>query len=197
MLGRLSEAGGVIMVNSDSGPFLQVWDVQAQTSDVQISTPKAAFAFITVGAPFEHTFSISGIALSSDCILLASSSYDTIKLWAFESRQLLVSFLPAPLPSHLIHTNWLICLAMIRRSTYATFQPTSLLASGLQGTAAYSQLHPPYLVHLSSQTRMLNPHRHHPLPKPLPSILLQPSHRDHINYQPGGPFRGVVHRWLS
>ncbi|KAG2351001.1 YVTN repeat-like/Quino protein amine dehydrogenase [Suillus weaverae] len=47
----------------------------------------------TVGAPFNHIFSIDGLALSSDCTLLASSSFDnTIKLWAFESRQLLASF---------------------------------------------------------------------------------------------------------
>ncbi|KAG2744519.1 WD40 repeat-like protein [Suillus brevipes Sb2] len=47
----------------------------------------------SVGAPFKHTASISSLALSSDCVLLASASYDrTIKLWAFESRQLLASF---------------------------------------------------------------------------------------------------------
>jgi len=47
----------------------------------------------TVGAPFEHAQTITGLALSFDCVLLASASQDnTIKLWAFESRQLLVSF---------------------------------------------------------------------------------------------------------
>ncbi|KAG2738839.1 WD40 repeat-like protein [Suillus brevipes Sb2] len=46
----------------------------------------------TVGAPFKHTSTIRGLALSSDCVLLASSCCDTIKLWAFESRQLLASF---------------------------------------------------------------------------------------------------------
>ncbi|KAG2744485.1 YVTN repeat-like/Quino protein amine dehydrogenase [Suillus brevipes Sb2] len=46
----------------------------------------------TVGAPFKHYSTICGLALSSDCVLLASSSYDRIKLWAFESRQLLASF---------------------------------------------------------------------------------------------------------
>jgi WD40 repeat protein len=48
----------------------------------------------TVGAPFEgHTKYIDGLALSVDGALLASSGYDdTIKLWAFESRQLLASF---------------------------------------------------------------------------------------------------------
>jgi WD40 repeat protein len=49
----------------------------------------------TVGTPFEgHTDIVSGLALSFDGALLASAStYDnTIKLWAFESRQLLASF---------------------------------------------------------------------------------------------------------
>jgi WD40 repeat protein len=47
----------------------------------------------TVGAPFKYTYFVRGLALSSDCVLLASSSYDnTIKLWAFVSRQLLASF---------------------------------------------------------------------------------------------------------
>ncbi|KAG2341993.1 kinase-like protein [Suillus weaverae] len=48
----------------------------------------------TIGAPFEgHTHVITCLALSPDCALLASTSNgDTIKLWAFESRQLLASF---------------------------------------------------------------------------------------------------------
>ncbi|KAG2753553.1 WD40 repeat-like protein, partial [Suillus brevipes Sb2] len=49
----------------------------------------------TVGTPFEgHIKFVSGLALSFDCALLASSSYydEIIKLWAFESRQLLASF---------------------------------------------------------------------------------------------------------
>jgi hypothetical protein len=107
--------------------LLQVWDVQSQKLDVQISTsdyiwnsvpvfwttdnksivttftftddyPTTIYEFDastleTVGAPFKgHTLSINNLALSSDCVLLASSSYGTIKLWAFESRQLLASF---------------------------------------------------------------------------------------------------------
>jgi WD40 repeat protein len=49
----------------------------------------------TVGTPFKgHTKLVTGLALSSDHALLASASnWDhTIKLWAFESRQLLASF---------------------------------------------------------------------------------------------------------
>jgi WD40 repeat protein len=49
----------------------------------------------TVGTPFTgHTTGVTGLALSFDDALLASASSrdNTIKLWAFESRQLLASF---------------------------------------------------------------------------------------------------------
>ncbi|KAJ8585644.1 WD40 repeat-like protein [Rhizopogon salebrosus TDB-379] len=48
----------------------------------------------TVGTSFEgHTHHVIGLALSNDSTLLASASFDsTIKLWAFESRQLIASF---------------------------------------------------------------------------------------------------------
>jgi len=47
----------------------------------------------TIRTPFKgHTSTISGLALSSYCVLFASSSYDTIKLWTFQSRQFLASF---------------------------------------------------------------------------------------------------------
>jgi WD40 repeat protein len=48
----------------------------------------------TVGVPFKgHTQGVCGLALSFDGALIASASYDdTIKLWAFESRQILASF---------------------------------------------------------------------------------------------------------
>jgi WD40 repeat protein len=53
-----------------------------------------ALTLETVGTPFEgHTSIVRGLALSFDGALLASTSKDnTIKLWAFESRQLLASF---------------------------------------------------------------------------------------------------------
>ncbi|KAG1814016.1 uncharacterized protein BJ212DRAFT_1482363 [Suillus subaureus] len=70
----------------------------------------------TVGAPFKgHTDTITGLALSSDCVLLISSSYDnTIKLWAFESRQFLSSFdvecpltlVLSPDSRQLAYTSW-------------------------------------------------------------------------------------------
>jgi hypothetical protein len=48
----------------------------------------------TVGTPFDaHTDNVTVLELSHDSTLLASASLDfTIKLWAFESRQLLGSF---------------------------------------------------------------------------------------------------------
>jgi WD40 repeat protein len=48
----------------------------------------------TVGTPFKgHPSYVTGLALSFDDALIASASLDnTIKLWAFESRQLIASF---------------------------------------------------------------------------------------------------------
>ncbi|KAG1806485.1 WD40-repeat-containing domain protein [Suillus plorans] len=67
-----------------------------------------------VGAPFEgHTHPIFGLALSFDCSLIASASKHTIKLWAFESRQLLASFddrvdclIFSPSSHQLAYTKW-------------------------------------------------------------------------------------------
>ncbi|KAG2131743.1 hypothetical protein DEU56DRAFT_953205 [Suillus clintonianus] len=57
----------------------------------------------TVGTPFEgHTQRISSLALSFDSTLLASAAEDnTIKLWAYESRQPLASF-DVKNPLHLV-----------------------------------------------------------------------------------------------
>ncbi|KAG2145756.1 hypothetical protein DEU56DRAFT_910042 [Suillus clintonianus] len=57
----------------------------------------------TVGTSFAgHTKPVTGLALSFDGALLASASPDdTIKLWAFESRQLLASF-DVQQPTHII-----------------------------------------------------------------------------------------------
>ncbi|KAG2336713.1 WD40 repeat-like protein [Suillus weaverae] len=69
----------------------------------------------TVGAPFEgHTKIIRGLALSFDGALLASASFDnTIKLWAFESRQLLASF-------HVQNPSSLILSSDSRELAYTT-----------------------------------------------------------------------------
>jgi len=69
-----------------------------------------------VGTPFKgHTDSVTGLALSFDQALLASASYDhTIKLWAFESRQLLASF-------DLHSINTLVLSPNSRQLAYTTF----------------------------------------------------------------------------
>ena len=73
--------------------------VAAFTLTSHLDDPRTIYEFDAstldiVGVPFQgHTKVVTGLALSLDCALLASASVDhTIKLWAFESRQLLASF---------------------------------------------------------------------------------------------------------
>jgi WD40 repeat protein len=70
----------------------------------------------TLGAPFQgHTKVIFGLALSFDGALLASTSHDnTIKLWAFESRQLLASF-------HILNPYIITLSPDSRQLAYTTF----------------------------------------------------------------------------
>jgi WD40 repeat protein len=70
----------------------------------------------TVGTSFKgHTEFATGLALSSDNALLASASFDnTIKLWAFKSRQLLASF-------DVQHIYRLVLSPDSRKLAYATF----------------------------------------------------------------------------
>ncbi|KAG1752441.1 quinon protein alcohol dehydrogenase-like superfamily [Suillus paluster] len=79
----------------------------------------------TVRAPFEgHKTTITGLALSFDCALLASASNDnTIKLWAFESRQLLASF-HGQNPNHPIYgqsPNRIVLSPDSRQLAYTTY----------------------------------------------------------------------------
>ncbi|KAG2737429.1 WD40 repeat-like protein [Suillus brevipes Sb2] len=70
----------VTAFNSTKDDYTKIYEYDASTLKI-------------VGAPFKHPSRINGLALSSDRVLLASCSYyPTIKLWAFESRQLLASF---------------------------------------------------------------------------------------------------------
>jgi WD40 repeat protein len=130
---RFSPDSKKLAVKSQSGEYLEVWDIQSQKLDVKVgeyrrlagtfspvfwtnknTTIIAALSFTsttsddittiyefdgstleTVGTPFKgHTDRVTGLALSFDDALLASASWHdhTIKLWAFESRQLLASF---------------------------------------------------------------------------------------------------------
>jgi WD40 repeat protein len=74
-----------------------------------------------VGTPFTHAQAITGLALSCDCTLLASASSfeNIIKLWAFQSRQLIASF-----DVHNIHT--LILSPNSRQLAYTTFDPSGI-----------------------------------------------------------------------
>jgi WD40 repeat protein len=82
----------------------------------------------TVGTSFEgHTDYVIGLALSNDSTLLASASYDsTIKLWAFESRQLLASFDVTAAHCLVLSPDSRKRRPMVHtRSIYAMFHPTS------------------------------------------------------------------------
>ncbi|KIK35487.1 hypothetical protein CY34DRAFT_812087 [Suillus luteus UH-Slu-Lm8-n1] len=84
----------------------------------------------TVGTSFEgHTELVLGLALSFDGVLLASSSNDdTIKLWAFESRQLLASFD--------VQKSWLLILSPdSRKLAYTTYTFVSSSNSAQPETA--------------------------------------------------------------
>ncbi|KAG2336882.1 WD40 repeat-like protein [Suillus weaverae] len=86
-----------------------------------------------VGDPFQgHTSFIDDLALSSDCVLLASAGADnTIKLWSFESRQLLASF-DVQVPDSLILSPDSSQLAYTTRDDtkiYVCNIPANILAS--------------------------------------------------------------------
>ena len=78
----------------------------------------------TVGVPFKgHTTHINDLALSFDCTLLVSAAHDhTIKLWAFESRQVLASF-------------------NVHRPCTVTLSPDAR-------QVAYTKFDPPYKIHI-------------------------------------------------
>ncbi|KAG1807283.1 uncharacterized protein BJ212DRAFT_756895 [Suillus subaureus] len=121
---RFSPDSKKLAVKSGAGTRLEIWDVETQKLDVTRGIScNATFTFDTndqtncktihefdastlesVGTPFEgHTLNISGLALSFDGALLASTSWDhTIKLWAFESHQLLASIHNIIFPSILV-----------------------------------------------------------------------------------------------
>ena len=104
--GRVGEANGSIWPDSPVfwttkyRSIVTAFRFEDVDESVVLAGPTTIYEFDssmleTVGAPFEgHNSRITCLALSLDCALLASASEydDTIKLWAFESRQLLVSF---------------------------------------------------------------------------------------------------------
>ncbi|KIK36082.1 hypothetical protein CY34DRAFT_811588 [Suillus luteus UH-Slu-Lm8-n1] len=85
----------------------------------------------TVGTPFEgHTKLVRGLGLSLDGALLASASHDnTIKLWAFKSRQILASFD--------VQNPWLLILSSdSRKLVYTTYTVVPPSNSGLAYTTS-------------------------------------------------------------
>ncbi|KAG2748390.1 WD40 repeat-like protein [Suillus brevipes Sb2] len=84
--------------NGHPDPNLKEWDHSKGFQphpDLNTIYEFDALTLEIVRSPFEgHTQCITGLALSFDCALLVSASrHDkTIKIWAFESRQLLASF---------------------------------------------------------------------------------------------------------
>ncbi|KAG2343706.1 kinase-like protein [Suillus weaverae] len=100
----------------------------------------------TVRTPFEgHTNTIVSIALSLDCALLASASDDnTIKLWAFESRQLLASF-SVMFACHLIlspDSHQLVYTNLFTSNIYLCNTPPEILTS-IQPVRASAPRNPP------------------------------------------------------
>ena len=156
---RFSQGSMKLAVKSELGKCLEVWewDIGGQITRAPVfwttndKSIVAAFTFTpvmddaktiyefdastldTVGVPFEgHNDTVTGLALSFDCTLLASASYDgTIKLWAFESRQLLASF-DIQYPNTLILSPDLRHLAyttLINPKIYICNVPPNILAS--------------------------------------------------------------------
>ncbi|KAG2343684.1 kinase-like protein [Suillus weaverae] len=116
------------IVTAFSATYLGSWRSLNTISEFDASTLQ------TIGVPFQgHTNIIISLALSLDCTLLASASHDeTIKLWAFESRQLLSSFDAPYIARHLIFSpdsRQLVYTAMRSNNIYLCNTPPEILAS--------------------------------------------------------------------
>lgn len=145
-----------------------------------------ALTLKTVGAPFEgHTHIVSGLALSFDCALLVSASrHDkTIKLWAFESRQLLASFndqqadlfIFSPNSHQLAYTNW------GETKIYIYDPPLDILTTIRPAQEAQPKTKNPDLLNLDAtpraarHKRAIAPVMHH-VPRPLTPPPMMHSH---------------------
>ncbi|KAG1802350.1 uncharacterized protein BJ212DRAFT_1439180, partial [Suillus subaureus] len=130
----------------------------------------------TVGPPFEgHTRLVTGLALSFDGTLLASASRDdnTIKLWAFESRQLLASFhvqephsiILSPDSHQLAYTTWCDTKSRI----YICDTPPDILASVWPTQEAQPDINTPRNPRCAVRRDPIKSPIRIP-PKPLPTI---------------------------
>ncbi|OAX41650.1 WD40 repeat-like protein [Rhizopogon vinicolor AM-OR11-026] len=118
-----------------------------------------------VGVPFKgHELSITGLALSYDCALLISASYDITNLWAFESRQLLASFD--------IHPYRMILSPYSRQLAYTTYYNTGNTGSGNGDHKIYICNIPPDIL------ASIRPAQESP---PIASTLTNPRFADQLN----------------
>jgi WD40 repeat protein len=129
-----------------------------------------------VSAPFEgHTDVITNLALSFDCVLLASASWhDGIKLWAFESRQLLASF------NVHYHVCDLIFSPNSRRLVYSEFSPPTKFD---QPKIYICHIPPNILARMWSEQEVLNvricPHTS---TSPVVEVLLRTIESEHSQF---------------
>ncbi|KAJ8591227.1 hypothetical protein M405DRAFT_814635 [Rhizopogon salebrosus TDB-379] len=149
----------------------------------------------TVGAPFTgHTKVISGLALSFDGTLVAScaSDDDTIKLWAFESRQLLASFhvqLGYLSPLILSPDSGQLTYASGLKHVHICKIPPDILASlgsAIKGQPTETHATPQHLLDSDATRRPRAPHRNPALSpviscaptqqRPLPTTRDPPQH---------------------
>ncbi|KAG2130182.1 uncharacterized protein EDB93DRAFT_86062 [Suillus bovinus] len=147
-------------------------------SDIDFESPRTIHEFDAstlkiVGVPFKgHTLIVTGLALSFDGDLLASASQDnTIKLWAFKSRQLLASFyvqephciILSPNSHQLAYTTW----CDLKSRIYICDIPSNILVSIWPAQEAQ-----PNINTLRNPQRTL---RHNPIRAPIPIPPLLPT----------------------
>ncbi|KAG1786468.1 quinon protein alcohol dehydrogenase-like superfamily [Suillus plorans] len=104
----------------------------SESDDIDTIHEFDASTLKTVGDSFQgHTDHIWSLALSFDCLLLASASSDTIKLWSFESRQLLASFNVQALHSLILSpdSHQLAYTTLNEARIYVCDIPANILAS--------------------------------------------------------------------
>ncbi|KAG2069004.1 WD40 repeat-like protein [Suillus decipiens] len=93
-LGYSSVAFAPVFWTNKNKTIIAALTLASKDDDAKTVHEFDALTLKNVGTPFEgHTKLVTGLALSLDGALLASAARDdTIKLWAYESRQLLASF---------------------------------------------------------------------------------------------------------
>lgn len=139
----------------------------------------------TVGTPFEgHTMVLVDLALSSDDTLLVSGCYETIKLWAFESRHLLASFDVLPLKSLILSPDSRQLAFASGNLIYIYNTPTEILASSGAASDAQTNAHKNLADLLKSDaTRRPGAVRRNPVTSPFISYPPRPRSPPTVNSQ--------------